>query len=382
MKQIILALLVILLITACEKAPEVTLPGTEDSTANITATPNSDFSNVSLLLADAEEDVVGLNSFGLIHTPDGKVNFIKENGKYHVWFAATNEGYYFTGNDLLQISPANPVENGRAVPVLRRSTNGIDSGYAAFGGVVPSQSKNKYLTFYHCEDYRWAGTGEMTTSKFWAQIAYAESADKINWEKEGAVITGRDPKPNLPARAANGAGNPATIVHDGYIYIFYNDWHTTIGNATGPDEIHVARAAVASDGKPGSWYKYYNGQFSEPGIGGNSSPVILAPMRSNPQEYPNDNYAGSVNISYNKYIKSFVAIYISVNGVFYCFSKDLLSWSKARKIENTDNGQLLYPSFLSPSQESDMVTWRYGFLYYGKGEPHNMRRRALAVVVE
>ena len=36
-------------------------------------------------------------------------------------------------------------------------------------------------------------------------------------------------------------------------------------------KIHLARSLVTDGGRPGTWWKYYNGSFSQPGLGGESS---------------------------------------------------------------------------------------------------------------
>jgi len=99
-------------------------------------------------------------------------------------------------------------------------------------------------------------------------IGYCESHDGgLTYEKKGypnnQVITG-----SLPPTAGQtiGTGDHSVLLgNDGYYYIFYIDWN---------DYGHcVARAPVSSGGVPGSWTKYYNGEWSSPGIGGNCSGI-------------------------------------------------------------------------------------------------------------
>ena len=57
-------------------------------------------------------------------------------------------------------------------------------------------------------------------------------------------------------KASNGLRAPSSIIHDGYIYIFYLD----MGG------IKVSRAPVSGNGAPGTFMNYYNGGFSEPSL--------------------------------------------------------------------------------------------------------------------
>ncbi len=122
---------------------------------------------------------------------------------------------------------------------------------------------------YHAENHEFAGQ-HYTTVPFYASIGLARSSDNgVTWTSTGQIISGMTPKPStLPSRQALGAGNPSVIVAGGFIYVYFVDW-----NLTAPDSIYVARATVSSDGAPGAWQKYYNGSFSQAGLGGLSTPV-------------------------------------------------------------------------------------------------------------
>lgn len=346
-----------------------------------------DLNKVTLQTEGSEEDVLQLNAFGLIHSPEGKINFIKTGNQYKVWIGIGNKGYCFTSSDMQTLTPGNGSTNGVANPVLTPGLAGVDPGYAGFGTVLPSENNHQLLSFYHTETYDWQGIGH-DPGKYWAQIAFATSDNGgLNWNKQGVVITGRDPKPATPQRSANGAGMPITIAHDGYLYTFYSDWRTLQGQATGADEIHVARAAINTNGKPGSWFKYFNGNFSEPGLGGMSTAVIKRPVA-----YPNSSYTSLGNITFNKAINAFIAIITSNDAFYYALSKDLINWTDAvpfftypvmnSQLKNGDPWYL-YPSFISPNQDNDRTTDANGYLYFGKAAfnqtPHNLKRIRLKI---
>jgi len=62
-----------------------------------------------------------------------------------------------------------------------------------------------------------------------------------------------------------GNGDFSIVKHGNYYYLFY------INAATGTSDVAVA--SLASGGVPGSWLKWYNNSFSEPGVGGKSADI-------------------------------------------------------------------------------------------------------------
>jgi hypothetical protein len=101
-----------------------------------------------------------------------------------------------------------------------------------------------------------------------ASMTFATSSDcGLTWKIEGPIITGRDP----PA-AGKGTGDSCPTVIRGkdefyYAYCLRNGGQSWNGGYT-----FLARAPIAQPG-PGNWKKLYNGAWSEPGVGGTSSPV-------------------------------------------------------------------------------------------------------------
>lgn len=82
----------------------------------------------------------------------------------------------------------------------------------------------------------------------------------LTWKVQGLSITGT-PEDTPKPRQVTGESCSSTVKgQDGYYYS-YCGGH---GNA------YVARAPVSNPG-PGEWKKYYNGSYSEPGIGGKST---------------------------------------------------------------------------------------------------------------
>jgi hypothetical protein len=88
----------------------------------------------------------------------------------------------------------------------------------------------------------------------------------------------------------------------------------------GPSVIQMARAPLSSDGAPGAWGKYYQGEFSQPGIGGQGSPILATEKSgcTRPVE---------VSPSRSTYLNAYVLTYLCNEGWFFSTSTDLVTWT-------------------------------------------------------
>jgi len=101
-----------------------------------------------------------------------------------------------------------------------------------------------------------------------ASMTLGRSTDEgLTWKIEGPIITGTDP----PADGKMTGDSCGNVIRgqDGfdYAYCAHNGAHSWDGGYT-----FAARAPSADPG-PGKWKKYFNGSWSEPGVGGKSSPI-------------------------------------------------------------------------------------------------------------
>jgi hypothetical protein len=164
--------------------------------------------------------------------------------------------------------------------------------------------------WYHAE--RMAGTGDCNyeTTQPLKSVAYAESRDGgRSWTKQGQVLTGSN---NVwSATRTNGSGDHSVVrVGDQYLMYF---------NPTDPWGISVARAPVASGGKPGTWTKWYDGSFSQPGLGGRSS-LLTNITGTNVKKLANGELVAVSN--------NHQSIPGTAGGVYLSFSKDGINWRK------------------------------------------------------
>jgi hypothetical protein len=118
-------------------------------------------------------------------------------------------------------------------------------------------------------------------------IDYAVSTDQGQvWTIEGHAITSpyatqREDDTAFPASTYDyGDGDPRLFVDtaSGYFYVFYDSRLVDKGGNWEDSLAHVARAPIADKMATGSWQKYYDGSWSQPGIGGSESNLV--PMDS------------------------------------------------------------------------------------------------------
>lgn len=341
-----------------------------------------------ITLVGPQEDVLPIDAWGLRHTPDGHISFFVTGDTNHFWFTAGAEAHHFVSSGFNSLIPS-ATSNGFSVPILGPSGEGFDRNYAGPGSVIRAANGKDLLMFYHAEDWQWENQGGMPLGTYYGSIGLARSSDEgETWVRVGQVITGRDLKPSTPVRFANGAGVPSVVVDEsgGFIYLYYTDWPTLQGSASGPDEIHVARAPISTDGVPGSWSKYFQGSFIEPGLLGNSEAVI---RRANSEA----GFAAFASVSFNSSLNSFIAVLLSDDGFYQATSADRINWTTPEKFFSfpvphskleTADIWYIYPTLLSPNHNDDMTTGSTNFLYYAQGifnvEAHHMVRRRACIL--
>ncbi len=202
------------------------------------------------------------------------------------------------------------INNFNATPVISAGTPGqFDECGVWLHGAEIIDGANKVGAWYHAERGSRCMTGSGTYTK---SIAYAESTDAgASFSKVGypnnVVLTGSTSE-LAAANATNivGVGDFSVIKKDSYYYLFYLNSYK--------GESGVARATVSSGGVPGSWLKWYNGSFSQPGIGGTDTALGLS-------------LAG---VSYNTALQQFVGLTygsLPTIGFKVALSPDGVNWT-------------------------------------------------------
>jgi hypothetical protein len=240
------------------------------------------------------------DNLGLTYWPDGNIGFVSPDKFY----AAGNSGSMLTTGTV-----NDPAQTKRRVIM---HTNQIFN-YMGGGPVYVTQSGVMVL-FYHAEVYLDG------YENFHSSLGTAASWDGINFYDTGTIITA----------GYNGivemCGAPFAVNGE-YIYVYFKD---KLSDGTNIN-LAVARAPIADfDHWSGQWQKYYQGGFTQPGLGGVSSSL------------------GTGN-KYNRWMdiervgdKYYMAL-TDASAIYLLRSNDGINWGNATEIIRSNN-ELFYPS--------------------------------------
>ena len=217
-------------------------------------------------------------------------------------YSSNATAYRFTGSSLSSIAwpaPGSPAPSSAAV--LSPGAAGSFDECGAWLASVYQVTSTYWIGWYHAEHTcdRVAGTTHMT-------MAFVDSADGGHtWNKpsypNNQILT-------APAGSTllDYAGNGKVIYQGGYFYLFYMG---------GDYQSYIARSSFVDQGRPGTWWKWYQGGWTEPGIGGQSTAV-------------NGFGEGTGSLSWNSYLGAYLNVDTSAKwGFLLKTSSDLLTWS-------------------------------------------------------
>jgi len=228
----------------------------------------------------------------------------------------------------------------------------FDENYAAPGSVLqnPTLPAGNLMMIYHAENHCPGGVWQ---TNFYATVGFARSSDNgrtwpapengaLGGPSRYAVLQSSDPPPTVPHPGLGDAAPSAFVDKsasgDYYLYATYA-YFSSSGQA-----IRVARAKLGAD--PLTFLKWYNGSFSQPGIGGLDSAVMPSTgCGSTSQSDP--------EISYNDDLGLYLMIFLCNSdptgdapiGAWYystATSLDLEDWTAPQLIQNSQ-----YPHMLS-----------------------------------
>jgi uncharacterized protein (TIGR03437 family) len=251
----------------------------------------------------------------------------------------------------------------------------FDEGYAAPGSVVqdPTLPSGNLMMLYEAENHCPGGVNQ---KPYYATVGFARSSDNgktwpapANGPEGNAarhpVLQSNQPQPSI-AHPNIGDAIPSAFVDksaDGnnYLYVTY-EFHSDMAAADGL--VRIARAQLGEN--PLTFLKWYNGSFSQPGIGGLDTGVIPgAGCGNGTHAHPQVSFNDDLGI----YLLLFVCPTNSVAAWYYstATSLDLQDWTAPQMIANSqypvtqpcsaagtggDQFDGWYPSFMSPGAEA------------------------------
>ena len=144
----------------------------------------------------------------------------------------------------------------------------------------------------------------------------------------------------------NVGGSGIVVRPDGYMYIWYDD----------DGQPAVARAAMSDveAGNPNNWYKYYNGSFSQPGIGGQATPL-------------NQWVGHHTQVTFNTYLNKYISATGEPMGI--TTSSDGVNWSNPTTIQQGGAGMFWYTNITSPGFKEGTSGQNFDVSYWNVTQP-------------
>jgi hypothetical protein len=301
-------------------------------------------------------------SGGGSYWPDGNLGVVSNGDGTYDFYAANSSKIELTTGTLL-----NP-----GISKTRASITGVPKktfSYLAGGPVFEDPYSGARLMVYHAEQ---GGKGK----SFYSMLGMAISTDPNGqtFRDLGIII-----RPNLPSGSAEVGGGSFAIIN-GYLNVYYKDWLANGSTA----EVAVARAPMAElmtnalSGQSTSFTKYYNGSWSQPGLGGKAS--YLDPA----------NPANSwLSVSYNDYLGQLVLVSSQWSGdggdLYYATSPDGVHFAPRQPLA-VDPGEQFYPTIIGTGDDPTHSGQSF-YVYYtdsqrgawSRWSDAQLRRRAITI---
>ncbi len=296
-------------------------------------------SNVTTVVTAAQRKAAGAKAIPPITDapdgfawPDTSLGVLK-SGSGLVFFASDG-GHHTENNKYGSVTRTSgtlddPLGTGPPIDVVIRPNPdpSVNSNYATYtylGGArihrVPQGAPGggNLLIVYHAEIN--------TATSFYSLLGLALSTDDgRSWTDLGEII--RPNQPYEPDLAGFDIGASSLVISSDqqYFYVYFPDWIANGGTQpTTTTVLSVARApiasvfqAAASQGPhAAAFMKYYQGSWSQPGVGGLSSDLN-----------PDAGYGGGPNVAFDSALKRYVLINDDTEHIAYSESTDGMSWT-------------------------------------------------------
>lgn len=282
---------------------------------------------------------------GLKWFMDGNLGVLRAGDHVQLYGANGSQPVRVTGTQQ------NPLLKVESVSIATRSKH---FRYLSGGPVYRDPQSKRIFLFYHAEIHRG------TASNFYSIIGLCVQTDD-----DGLEFTDLGPvfAANTPSERAEGTveicGAPY-VIKDGYFYVYARD--ELSNGKLKQSNLSVAKARVSDvvraglEGKSAEWMKYHNKAFTEPAVGGRSTPL----EKHNPQ-------TRWMDVSYNTALEKYIMV-VAVNTspgkveLFLTCSDDGITWAERRKLAD-EEGESFYPSIVGFGEDPRQTGPEF-YIYY------------------
>jgi hypothetical protein len=280
--------------------------------------------------------------------PDGNFGVLSNGDGTYDFYAANSSKIKITSGTLTDPA-AKKIGTGKIYNLPKKTYK-----YVAGGPIYEDPSSGARLMVYHAEIHK--------KGKYSSLLGLAASVDPSGkaFYDLGPIVTPN--MPHLQASFSVDVGGGSFAVKDGYFNVYYRDY---LANGAS-SQLAVARAPLdellsdALAGRHTGFTKYYDGSWSQPGIGGMSSAL----------ESPNKaNWWSSA--SYNEYLDQMVLVTSEWKAggtgpdLYMITSDDGVNWSSRQPLV-LDAGEQMYPTIVGTGADPQ-ITGQSFYVYYTDG---------------
>ena len=295
--------------------------------------------------------------------------------------------HLLTGPSFAQLTPL--------AEVLRPGGPGeFDNGYAGLFGAWRDPATGRLTALYHAEDQEDMPLIPSGVPGYYSSIGCAVSDDDgTTFNKLGQALTSQLPKsPEGSSDQGIGEGSLLPDKTGKWLLCYYTDHSKASGRGIG---LCVARSPIESAGLPGSWLKYYQGDFTEPGLGGKEELILSGLRFGGAALTPHAQYVAELD----RYVMVFCVVVgkelgpgvADKSGIYLSTSADGLKWApplqvlKSLVIPWPKREMAFHPTLVVEEASADRLKGRLYYCYshdFGHeppASPHYLVARDLEV---
>ncbi len=273
---------------------------------------------------------------GLHYFPDGPLSFLSSR-PIRFLMPAANGTAYMAGEDFGSVTLRSQI--------MSPSGSGPDANYAGVYSIWRRSPKDQYVAIYHAENHEGMGRmeGNDINGAYWSVCLAMIDPSNDHVERRGEILRADTPKRRLPVSrtrsppyVSRDSANPASHLTEtrGTCSAI------TLRRPTGWIAVSASAWLAARSRRveaPGSWTKYFQGRWDEPGLGGHETPVLSAEGGD----------VGQSSVTYVKPWKRYVIVFChqgfedfqagraKQSGVYLATSGDGVRWTAPQRIMTT-----------------------------------------------